>query len=149
MCCPKGKCGCQYFILLTLKKIYFMDTGVLDFFNKKIILDYYFCLMSGPHGKKMYVKEIYVIFIHLFDSGILLIIDLNKKKPTWFCLSYFLKTNIKCYCIYQYFMSINSFFNTVSVSRYSRPITVTLQWPVTQISASCGKFNGEIYPISM
>jgi hypothetical protein len=41
------------------------------------------------------------------------------KLHTWFCLSYFLKTNIKCYCIYQYFMSINSFFNTVSVSRYS------------------------------
>jgi hypothetical protein len=33
-----------------------------------------------PHGKKMHVKEIYVIFIHLFDSGLLLIIDLNKKK---------------------------------------------------------------------
>jgi hypothetical protein len=32
------------------------------------------------HGKKMHVKEIYVIFIHLFDSGILLIIDLSKKK---------------------------------------------------------------------
>jgi hypothetical protein len=32
------------------------------------------------HGKKMHVIEIYVIFIHLFDSGILLIIDLNKKK---------------------------------------------------------------------
>ena len=44
---------------------------------------------------------------------------------TWFCLSYFLKTNITFYCIYQYFMSINSLFNTVSVSRYSRPITVT------------------------
>jgi hypothetical protein len=28
----------------------------------------------------MRVKEIYVIFIHLIDSGILLIIDLNKKK---------------------------------------------------------------------
>jgi hypothetical protein len=28
----------------------------------------------------MHVKEIYVIFIHLFDSGILLTIDLNKKK---------------------------------------------------------------------
>jgi hypothetical protein len=27
----------------------------------------------------MHVKEIYVIFIHLFDSGILLIIDLSKK----------------------------------------------------------------------
>ena len=47
------------------------------------------------------------------------------KLHTWFCLSYFLKTNIKFYCIYQYFMSINSFFNNVSVSRYSCPITVT------------------------
>ena len=28
----------------------------------------------------MHVSEIYVIFIHLFDSGILSIIDLNKKK---------------------------------------------------------------------
>jgi hypothetical protein len=28
----------------------------------------------------MHVKEIYAIFIHLFDSGILLIIDLKKKK---------------------------------------------------------------------
>ena len=28
----------------------------------------------------MHVKEIYVIFIHLPDSGILLIIDLNKNK---------------------------------------------------------------------
>jgi hypothetical protein len=50
MCCPKkGKCGCQYFILLTLKKKKkIMDTELLDFFNKKLILDYYFCLMSGP-----------------------------------------------------------------------------------------------------
>ena len=47
------------------------------------------------------------------------------KLHTWFCLSYFLKANITFYCIYQYFMSINSFFNTVSVSRYSHPITVT------------------------
>ena len=37
-------------------------------------------LKHTPHGKKMHVKEIYVIFIHLFDSGILFIIDLNKKK---------------------------------------------------------------------
>jgi hypothetical protein len=28
----------------------------------------------------MHLKEIYVIFIHLFDSGMLLIIDLSKKK---------------------------------------------------------------------
>jgi hypothetical protein len=36
-----------------------------------------------PHGKKMHVKEIlcYIyLFVHLFDSGILLINDLNKKK---------------------------------------------------------------------
>jgi hypothetical protein len=42
------------------------------------------------------------------------------KLHTWFCLSYFLKTNIEFYCIYQYCMSINSFVNTISVSRYSR-----------------------------
>jgi hypothetical protein len=42
------------------------------------------------------------------------------KLHTWFCLSYFLKTNIKFYCIYQYCMSINSFFNTVSVSRFQK-----------------------------
>ena len=28
----------------------------------------------------MHVIEIYVIFIHLFDSGIVLIIDLNMEK---------------------------------------------------------------------
>jgi hypothetical protein len=28
----------------------------------------------------MHVKEIYVILINLFESGILLIIDLNKEK---------------------------------------------------------------------
>ena len=56
MCCPKGKCGCQYFIWLTLKKK-FMDTGVLDFFNKKLILDYYFCLKSGP----VFLFQIFII----------------------------------------------------------------------------------------
>ena len=34
----------------------------------------------------MHVKEIYVIFIHLFDSAILLIIDLNKKKKGGYIL---------------------------------------------------------------
>ena len=50
MCCPKGKCGCQYFILqcINFKKKNVMDTGVLDFFYIKLILDYYFCLKSGP-----------------------------------------------------------------------------------------------------
>jgi hypothetical protein len=35
---------------------------------------------TDSHAKKMHVKEIYVIFIHLFDSGILLIIDSNRKN---------------------------------------------------------------------
>jgi hypothetical protein len=48
MCCPKGKCGCQYFILLTLKKNNSWIQGSWIFFNKKLILDYYFCLKSGP-----------------------------------------------------------------------------------------------------
>ena len=52
------------------------------------------------------------------------------KLHTWFCLSYLLKTNIKLHCIYQYFMSINIFFNTVSVSRYSDP------WPTLELSTS-------------
>ena len=34
-----------------------MDTGVLDFFNKKIILDYYVCLKSGP----VFLFQIFII----------------------------------------------------------------------------------------
>ena len=34
-----------------------MDTGVLDFFNKKLILDYYFCLKSGP----VFLFQIFII----------------------------------------------------------------------------------------
>jgi hypothetical protein len=48
MCCPKGKCGCQYFILLTLKKKKNRGHRGPGFFNKNLILDYYFCLKSGP-----------------------------------------------------------------------------------------------------
>ena len=39
---------------LKKKKI---DTGVLDFFNIKLILDYYFCLMSGP----VFLFQIFII----------------------------------------------------------------------------------------
>ena len=37
MCCPKGKCGCQYFILLTLKKKKNRGHRGPGFFNKKTI----------------------------------------------------------------------------------------------------------------
>jgi hypothetical protein len=43
---PKGKCGCQYFILLIKKKNH-GHSGPGFFLIKKLILDYYFCLKSG------------------------------------------------------------------------------------------------------
>jgi hypothetical protein len=57
MCCPKGKCGCQYFILLTLSKKKSWTQGPGFFFNKKLILDYYFCLKSGP----VFLFQIFII----------------------------------------------------------------------------------------
>jgi hypothetical protein len=66
--------------------------------------------------KKMRVKEIYVIFIHLFDSGILSIIDLNKKK------NFIAFTNI---------LLVSTVFSTPYLLL---DIASRLQWPVTQIS---------------
>ena len=60
MCCAKGKCWCQYFILLTLKKTISTYTGVLDYFNEKLILDYYFCLKSGP----VFLFQIFIIILY-------------------------------------------------------------------------------------
>jgi hypothetical protein len=34
-----------------------MDTGILDFFNNKLILDYYFCFKSGP----VFLFQIFII----------------------------------------------------------------------------------------
>ena len=76
MCCPKGRCGCQYFILLTLKKK-IMDTGVLDFFNKKLIPGLLFLLkvlscvfISDFHQysriKQMNKYNIDFFYMHLF-----------------------------------------------------------------------------------
>jgi hypothetical protein len=45
------------FHIINFKKKKIMDTGVLDFFNKKLILDYYFCLKSGP----VFLFQIFII----------------------------------------------------------------------------------------
>jgi hypothetical protein len=64
MCYPKGKCGCQYFILLTLKKKNQGHRGPGVFFNKKLILDYYYCLMSGP----VFLFQIFIIDNKLINN---------------------------------------------------------------------------------
>jgi hypothetical protein len=57
MCCSKGKCGCQYFIFINLKKKKSWTQGPGFFFNKKLILDYYFCLKPGP----VFLFQIFII----------------------------------------------------------------------------------------
>jgi hypothetical protein len=66
---------CLSYFLKTKTKFY----SIYQYFMSINRLDDRFKTLTS-HGKKLHVKEIYVIFIHLFDSGILLIIDLNKKK---------------------------------------------------------------------
>jgi hypothetical protein len=66
MCCPKGKCGCQYFILLTLKNKIHGHRGSGFFFNKKLILDYYFGLKSGP----VFLFQIFIIAPPSLSQGI-------------------------------------------------------------------------------
>jgi hypothetical protein len=65
-----------YFLKTNIKFycIYQYFMSINSFFQHRI------CFSIQPQLSKMHVKEIYVIFIHLFDSEILLIIDLNKKK---------------------------------------------------------------------
>ena len=50
-----------------------------------------------------------------------------RKLHTWFCLSYFLKTNIRLYCIYQYFMSIKFFQHRICFS--IQPPDYSDPWP--------------------
>jgi len=46
-----------------------MDTRFLDFFNKKLILDYYFCLQSGP----VFLFQIVIIALLLLPRDIKLL----------------------------------------------------------------------------
>jgi hypothetical protein len=84
-------------------------------------------LVTGHCNRAAVSRNRYGVEKNVDTHKILILVNLHRnrryfviKLHTWFGLSYFLKTNIKFYCIYQYFMSINSFFNIVSVSRYSR-----------------------------
>jgi hypothetical protein len=43
--------------IINLKEKKIMDIGVLDFFNKKPILDYFICLKSGP----VFLFQIFII----------------------------------------------------------------------------------------
>ena len=114
-------------------------------YNDKCIQPYIIIKNTRPitcilDADRLNIERLSEVFSHLLNTSLKLpvgvsplqLVNLHRnwryffiKLHIWFCLSYFLKTNIKFYCIYQYFMSINSFFNTVCVSQYSRPITVT------------------------
>ena len=65
---PEGKCGhrnvlskrqvwMSIFHIINFKKKKFMDTGVLDIFNKKTNPGLYFCLASGP----VFLFQIFII----------------------------------------------------------------------------------------
>ena len=65
---PEGKCGYRnvlskrqvwmsIFHIINFEKKKFMDTEVLDLFNKKLILNYYFCLQSDP----VFLFQIFII----------------------------------------------------------------------------------------
>ena len=55
MCCPKGKCGCQYFILLTLEKKIHGHRGPGFFFNKKTSVDTEMCCPKGKCGCQYFI----------------------------------------------------------------------------------------------
>jgi hypothetical protein len=59
-----------------------------------------------------------VLWRNISDFYVNLRVEVGKRSQVILAMYFYLG-------MYQYFMSINSFFNTVSVSRYSRPITVT------------------------
>jgi hypothetical protein len=67
-------CRCKYFILSTLKNKKIMDTGVLDFFIKKLILDFYFCLKSSP----VFLFQIFIVAPPSPSQGIYNCIINNK-----------------------------------------------------------------------
>ena len=68
------------------------------------------------------------------------------KLHTWFCLSDFLKTNIKFYSIYQYFMSINSFQHRICFS--IQPPDYSDPWPrLARPSSFFRLFNEVIMPL--
>jgi hypothetical protein len=48
------------------------------------------------------------------------------KLHTWFCLSYFLRTNIKLYCIYQQFFQHHICF---PIANETSHVTTHAQWP--------------------
>ena len=58
------------------------------------------------------------------------------KLHTWFCLSYFLKTNMKLYCIYQYFMNIKKQFFQHRICFSIQPPDYSDPWPTLARSTS-------------
>ena len=69
------------FHIINFKK----KSWVLDFFNKKLFLDYYFCLKSGP----VFLFQIFIIFRYRTSHMVLSIIILEDKHKIVLHLSIF------------------------------------------------------------
>jgi hypothetical protein len=112
-----------YFIYQFVLREYILRVHILVSSEHKLCQTWNTCLLSCIYWSAHHTQSHNTARL---KTGVYKLVERAKVgHGTWFCLWYFLKTNIKLYFIYQYFMSINSFFNTVSVARYSRPITVT------------------------
>jgi hypothetical protein len=62
------------FHIINLKKKKILDTGSCIFFNKKLILDYYFCLISGP----VFFFQIFIIAPLPLPRDIQCLFGINK-----------------------------------------------------------------------
>jgi hypothetical protein len=67
------------FHIINIKKKKIMDTGGLDFFNRKLILDYYFCLKSGPESGPVFLFQFYIPWV----GGGGFLYQFLKKQTSW------------------------------------------------------------------
>jgi hypothetical protein len=65
-----------YCIFINLKKKKIMDTGVLVYFNKNLILDYYFCLKSGP----VFLFQIFMIAHKIISPKVLVTKGIYSRR---------------------------------------------------------------------
>ena len=124
----------RYFVIKLLS--YFLKTNIHFY----CIYQYCMSINSFLQHRICFSIQPQLQLVHLHWNRRYFVIKLH----TWFCLSYFLKTNIKLYCIYQYLMSINSF----STQYLFLDTAARLQWPVTHFSTFNQCFLNNVKQVS-